>query len=312
MPCAFQALCPKRYADWVKHIFPPDREKGIGSNHLQFTADTETALVQLVRSVARSEILPRFRRLPEGAVSTKTAPDDLVTEADLNAEAAIAAGVRTLLPDAAIIGEEAVETQPDLLSQIAEAPLSVIVDPIDGTWNFAKGLTTFGVILAVAERGETVFGLLYDPVMDDWIEARRGGGTWHVTADGTRRRLTLGGSPAGGLTGFVPLFNFPPPIRFRMAGDIPGFRRIWSVRCSCHEYRTMAMAEADFTLSNALKPWDHAAGALAVAEAGGAVSLLDGRSYRPSITSGGYLVTARSATVLARVRSTFSALIDGA
>lgn len=279
---------------------------------MALTADTETALVQLVRSVARSEILPRFRRLSDDEVSAKTAPDDLVTEADLNAEAAIAAGVRTLLPDAAIIGEEAVETQPALLAQIADAPISVIIDPVDGTWNFAKGLTTFGVILAVTAKGETVFGLLYDPVMDDWIETRRGGGTWHVTADGTRRKLTLGGTPAGGLTGFVPLFNFPAPIRLRMAGDIPGFRRIWSVRCSCHEYRTMAAGGADFTLSNALKPWDHAAGALAVAEAGGAVGLLDGRAYRPSITSGGYLATACSPQVLSHVRATFSAVIEGA
>ena len=274
--------------------------------------DTEAALIQLVRSVARSEILPRFRRLPDTAVSAKTAPDDLVTEADLHAETAIAAGVRTLLPDALIVGEEAVETQPELLERLADAPLSVIVDPVDGTWNFAKGLSTFGVILAAAERGETVFGLLYDPVVDDWIWTRRGGGAWYASDDGASRRLALDDERGGDLTGFVPLFNFAVPIRVRLAGEIPGFRRIWSVRCSCHEYRTLAFGEADFTLSNALKPWDHAAGALAVAEAGGAVGLLDGRPYRASITSGGYLVTARSHTALAQVRATFSALIDGA
>lgn len=272
----------------------------------------EDALVNLVRTVAKSEILPRFRRLSHDQVSSKTAPDDLVTEADLNAEAAIAAGVRTLLPDAAIVGEEAVETRPELLDRIADAPVSVIVDPVDGTWNFAKGLSTFGVILAVAERGETVFGLLYDPVMDDWIRARRGGGTWYETSAGLSRRLSIGGAGEDDLTGFVPIFNFPPPIRLGLAGSIPGFRRIWSVRCSCHEYRTMAQGGADFTVSNALKPWDHAAGALAVAEAGGAVGLLDGRGYRPSITSGGYLVTASSDRVLSRVRETFSVLIEGA
>ena len=276
------------------------------------SSDIEQALVQIVRGAARSEIMPRFRRLTEDAVSSKTAPDDLVTEADLNAETAIAAGVRTLLPEAAIIGEEAVEANASLLDQIGVAPLSVIVDPVDGTWNFAKGLTTFGVILAVAVRGETVFGLLYDPVMDDWIETRRGGGTWYVTADGVRRQLLFSGDATDELTGFVPLFNFPKSIRLRLVGDIPGFRRIWSVRCSCHEYRTMASGDADYTVSNALKPWDHAAGALAVAEAGGAVGLLDGRPYRPSITSGGYLVTARSAAILSRVRSTFSVLIEGA
>ncbi len=276
------------------------------------TPDTTRALVQIVRSAARTEILPRFRRLSESDVSTKTAPDDLVTEADLNTETAIAAGVRTLLPEAVIVGEEAVEAQPSLLDEIADAALSVIVDPVDGTWNFAHGLATFGVILAVAEKGEAVYGLLYDPVMDDWIETLKGGGTWYVTSDGARRQLFLADKPAPELTGFVPLFNFPTTVRTRLAGDIPGFRRIWSIRCSCHEYRTLASGHADYILSNALKPWDHAAGALAVAEAGGAVGLLDGRPYKASVTSGGYLVTARSDAVLARVRATFSAVMEGA
>lgn len=271
----------------------------------------EDGLVQLVRAVAKAEILPRFRQLSAGDVSTKTGPEDLVTEADLHAETAIAAGVRTLLPDALIVGEEAAENQPELLHRLADAPLSVIVDPVDGTWNFAKGLTTFGVILAVAERGETVFGLLYDPVMDDWVVARKGGGAWHVAADGASRRLSLSDVAGDDLTGFVGLFHYPRALRLRLADDLPGFRRIWSVRCSCHEYRVTALGGADFVLSNALKPWDHAAGALAVAEAGGAVGLLDGRDYRASITSGSYLVSARSEAVLERVRGTMNALMAG-
>ncbi len=271
---------------------------------------TENALIELVREVSKTEILPRFRRLGDDDISAKTAPDDLVTEADLRAEAAITAGVRALLPEATVVGEEAVETNPALLQEIGNAPLSVIVDPVDGTWNFAQGLATFGVILAVAERGEAIFGLLYDPVLDDWVVTRKGGGTWHVRADGHRQRLTLGDMPTEGATGFVPLFNFEEHVRVALAGDIPGVRRIWSVRCSCHEYRLMAGARADFCLSNALKPWDHAAGALAVAEAGGAVGLLDGRDYRASITGGGHLVTARSHEMLDRVRSVFRPIIE--
>ncbi len=274
--------------------------------------EIETALVEVVRSVAASEIMPRFRRLDARDISAKSGPEDLVTEADLRAEVAIAAAARTLLPEALIVAEEAVETQPELLGQLADAPLSVIIDPVDGTWNFAKGLTTFGVILAVSIRGEAVFGLLYDPTMDDWVWARRGGGAWYASGDGGLRRLTFDAAGQGGLSGLVPLFNFPLPVRTRLAGDIPGFRRIWSVRCSCHEYRTLAFGEADFLLSSGLKPWDHAAGALAVEEAGGAVSLLDGRPYRASVTSGGLLVCARSQEALLRVRSMMSEVIAGA
>lgn len=272
-------------------------------------AKTEAHLIQLVRKVAKTEILSRFRKLSAADVTAKSGPEDLVTEADLHAEAAIAAGAHALLPDALIVGEEAVETNPALLTEMAEAPLSVIIDPVDGTWNFAKGLTTFGVILAVAMRGETVFGLLYDPVMDDWVRARRGGGAWYERADDTSRQLNFGHAQDGGLTGFVPLFNFPEPTRLRLAGALPGIRRIWSVRCSCHEYRTMALGGADFCLSSALKPWDHAAGALVIEEAGGAVGLLDGRGYRASMTSGGALLSARSPAMLDALRRSLSPLV---
>lgn len=269
----------------------------------------EVALIHLVRTVAKTEIMPRFRHLAPSDVAAKSGPEDLVTEADLCAEAAIAARAHALLPEAVIVGEEAVETRPELLAQFGEAPLSIIIDPVDGTWNFAKGLSTFGVILAVAERGEAVFGLLYDPVLDDWVRARRGGGAFYERPDGSSRQLTFGGTPSGGLTGFVPLFNFPLATRMRLAEDVPGVRRIWSVRCSCHEYRTLALDGADFCLSSALKPWDHAAGALVVEEAGGAVGLLDGRSYRASITSGGALLSARSPAVLTELRQILSPIV---
>ena len=277
---------------------------------MPLTPDIEEALVALVRRVAKAEILPRFRRLAPGTVQAKSGPDDLVTEADTSAEAAIREGVRAILPDALFLGEEAIAANPALLDGLADAPVAVIVDPVDGTWNFAKGLATFGVILAVAERGETVFGLLYDPVMDDWVRASAGRGAWFGRPDGEATRLSVSGAAAiPDAVGFVPLFLFPMEARQKLAGAIPGFRRIWSVRCSCHEYRLMAQGHADFCLSGSLNPWDHAAGALAVAEAGGAVGLLDGGDYAAKLTEGGYLVTARSAEMLDRIRDVFGPLV---
>ena len=277
---------------------------------MPLTPDKEAALIALVREVARAEIMPRFRALPEGAVQSKTAPDDLVTEADLRAEAAITEGVRALLPEALVIGEEAVSADAALLEGLAGAGMAVIVDPVDGTWNFAKGLATFGVILAVAEKGQTVFGLLYDPVMDDWIWTRAGGGTWYQRPGADAVRLEIGGdAPIEQTVGFVPLFLFAYDVRMRLAGAIPGFRRIWSVRCSCHEYRLMAGGHADFCLSGSLNPWGHAAGALAVVEAGGAAGLLSGGAYSAGMTAGDHLVTARSAAVLARIQETFGPLV---
>jgi len=274
--------------------------------------DIEDALIATLRDVARTEIMPRFRSLPDSEIRSKTAPDDLVTEADVRAEAAITKAVRRLLPEALVVGEEAVSADADVLDGLSDAACAVIVDPVDGTWNFAKGLATFGVILAVTVRGETVFGVLYDPVLDDWVLARRGGGAWFCRPDAAPRRLQIGGdTPQEQAVGFVPLFLFPYETRMRLAGAIPGFRRIWSVRCSCHEYRLLAQGHADFCLTGTLNPWDHAAGALAVEEAGGAVGLLDGTPYRGGMSGAGCLVTARSAKNLDRIRTTFGPLIQG-
>lgn len=274
--------------------------------------DIEDALIETLRDVARTEIMPRFRSLPDSDIRSKTAPDDLVTEADVRAEAAITKAVRRLLPEALVVGEEAVSADADVLDGLSDAACAVIIDPVDGTWNFAKGLATFGVILAVTVRGETVFGVLYDPVLDDWVLARRGGGAWFCRPDAAPRRLQIGGdTPQEQAVGFVPLFLFPYETRMRLAGAIPGFRRIWSVRCSCHEYRLLAQGHADFCLTGTLNPWDHAAGALAVEEAGGAVGLLDGTPYRGGMSGAGCLVTARSAKTLDRIRTTFGPLIQG-
>ena len=272
-------------------------------------AKAEAALIALVRRAAQDEILPRFRRLALGDVRAKAHVDDLVTEADLRAEAAITRGVAAILPGAQVVGEEAVAADPAVVRRIGEAAVAVIVDPVDGTWNFANGLATFGVILAVTLRGETAFGLLYDPVMDDWILARRGGGTWFCRpgAEPVRLGLEDSGAGLGDTTGFVPLYLFPQAAQRRLAEAMPEFRRVWSVRCACHEYRLLAQGSADFCLTGTLNPWDHAAGVLAVTEAGGAAALLSGETYAPTRTEG-YLLVARSARQLEDLRGRLAPL----
>lgn len=279
---------------------------------MNLSHEIEDALIAILRDVAKVEIMSRFRRLPDSDVRSKSAPDDLVTEADVRAEAAITKAVQGLLPEALVVGEEAVSADAGVLDGLSDADCAVIIDPVDGTWNFAKGLATFGVILAVTVRGETVFGVLYDPVLDDWVLARRGGGAWFCRPDTEPRRLRIGGdTPQDQAVGFVPLFLFPLETRMRLSGAIPGFRRIWSVRCSCHEYRLLAQGHADFCVTGTLNPWDHAAGALAIEEAGGAVGLLDGTPYRGGMSGEGCLVTAQSAETLDRIRTTFGPLILG-
>jgi len=136
------------------------------------------ALVGLVRDAHPTEIMPRLRNLTAGSIRTKSRPDDPVTDADVAAEARLTTGIAGLWPDAAVIGEEAVSAHPELLKGLDQHELAFVIDPIDGTRNFANCLAMFGGIVAVLCRGQTVFGLVYDPVMDDLVAAVRGGGAW--------------------------------------------------------------------------------------------------------------------------------------
>ena len=131
------------------------------------------AFVALVRRVGRDIVMPRFRNLDAAEIEAKADASDLVTVADREAELALAEGARAILPGCAVVGEEAVSENPDLLDAIGTAEACVVIDPVDDTFNFARGIAVFGIILAVLRHGQTVMGLLYDPVMDDWAIARR-------------------------------------------------------------------------------------------------------------------------------------------
>ncbi|GAB2787150.1 inositol monophosphatase [Halomonas shantousis] len=273
------------------------------------TPSEQQQLIDIVRRAAQAEILPRFRNLDADAIETKSGPEDLVTIADKRAEAFIQREVADRFPEATIVGEEAVSADPALLEKIAGAEMAVIIDPIDGTWNFARNLTHFGVILAVASKGETVFGLLYDPVMDDWIIARRGHGAFYARPDGTERRLEVSAKDRlEEMTGFTSLRLFPKQQQYRLAATFPDFSRMMSIGCACHEYRTLASGFGDFSLIGALMPWDHAAGILVHQEAGGYSALLDGRPYSPTIHQGQLLV-ASSQDNWERLREHFSFML---
>ena len=276
------------------------------------TIDSSTAseLIDIVRRAARAEILPRFRNLDPETIQTKTSQEDLVTAADQRAESFIQREVAERFPEATIVGEEATSEDASLLEGIAEAEMAVIIDPIDGTWNFARNLTQFGVILAVASRGETVFGLLYDPVMDDWIMAHRGQGAFYVRPDGTQRQLQVSAREhLAEMTGFTSLRLFPKELQYRLATTFPDFSRMMSIGCACHEYRTLASGFGEFSLIGALMPWDHAAGVLVHQEAGGYSALLDGRAYQPTIHQG-RLLLANSRETWERLRECFAFMAE--
>lgn len=248
-------------------------------------------LIKIVRDVAQTEIMPRFRNLSNDAISAKDFHSDLVTIADQQAEVKITERVSRLLPDALIIGEEAVSATPQLLDKLATAELAVIIDPVDGTWNFANNLPVFGVILAVVINGDTQFGMLYDPMSDDWVMAERGKGAFYQRPDGFSQQLTITAeADFNKMTGCLSLSMFDENLRQHVANQTIHFERIMSLGCSCFEYRLLATSSFSFVLTPSLKPWDHAAGHLIHQEAGGYSALMDGRVYQPTIYTGNLLL----------------------
>ena len=245
-------------------------------------------LIDLVRQVGAEVIVPSFRRLADDDIETKSGPQDLVTVADRTAEKLIAMGIKRILPGAAVVGEEAVAEDKRFLDAIGTSDTCVIVDPIDGTGNYVAGLAVFGTILAMVSRGETVFGLLYDPILDDWMYALRGQGAWFRRRDGTvvPVRLKNADLALGQARGFVTLDDYDNATREIVRRGFDPVFHIRDIRCSCHEYRLLASGSVDFLRSFALHPWDHAAGLLLLEEAGG-WGAVDGRlPYAPTLTTG--------------------------
>jgi len=257
----------------------------------------QTALVNLVRRAARTEILPRFRSATRVEATTKTGPHDLVTEADHAAEAMIARGLKRLFPHALIVGEEAVAARPELRDEVSEAELAIIIDPVDGTWNFVHGLPLFGVIIAVTRFGRPVLGLLYDPMADDWVLADETAPARLITAGGVERAATTSaGGALGDIHGYVHASLMAQTRQEALYSRLAALGQATALRCSCHEYRLLAQGAVDFVLSDRLNPWDHAAGVLICQRAGGVARMLDGRSYDTTHHQGVLLCAGSGAT----------------
>ncbi len=252
-------------------------------NDLKWTAD-------LLRMAAQRDILPRFRKLGADAIQQKTSSIDLVTEADVLAEKYITAELRVKFPDALVIGEEAVSEDRTLLDGLATAGLAFVIDPIDGTFNFARGVPLFGVMCAVVENGATTGGIIYDPIGENWIMARRGGGAAMRWPDGVERSINVAqADEIGEMGGAVSWYFLPSGKKAAVLHNLSNFKTGFGFRCAAHEYWLAATGGCHFVLYNKLNPWDHLAGSLIHEEAGGYHARFDGSAYNCTTLDGGLL-----------------------
>jgi fructose-1,6-bisphosphatase/inositol monophosphatase family enzyme len=168
--------------------------------------------------------------------------------------------------------------------------LSFVVDPVDGTQNYAAGLPLFGVMAAAITRGEVVAAVILDPVMGDSAMALRGEGAWLEHEDGRRQDLRAAAPvPLERMTGSASWRYLPAPTRATVARNLTRLASVFDFRCAAHHYRMLAAGTCHFALANKLMPWDHAPGVLLHQEAGGFAARFDGSPYLPEHAAGGLL-----------------------
>ncbi len=224
----------------------------------------------LIREVAAEEIVPRYRSLGEGDVYEKR-PGNLVTAADLAAEARLADGLSAMVAGSQVVAEEMAETNPGALARLGEAGPVWVIDPVDGTANFAAGRPIFAVIVAYVEAARTRAGWILDVLADEMAVAEEGAGAF---SNGTRLHAA-GAAPLAEMTGYVGQ---------RLRRDPEVARRLGHIRvsrCSGRDHFDLARGTLHYALFRRVMPWDHAAGALLHREAGGHNARIDGTPYRP-------------------------------
>jgi fructose-1,6-bisphosphatase/inositol monophosphatase family enzyme len=241
----------------------------------------------LMREVAATAVMPRFRNLTQDEISQK-GPGDLVTVADREAEVLLTAGLIGLLPGSRVVAEEAASVDPSLLSAVAGPGDVWLVDPVDGTANFAAGREPFALMVALLRDGVTVASFILDPVADVFAVAERGGG---AVLDGARVKASAIARPAEELRGPSFSRHIPDTVRRGVASARPSVGQIIPAHnCAGYEYPAVVQDLQQFVVFWRILPWDHAPGVLFVEEAGGVAWRLDGTPYLPADTRPGLLI----------------------
>lgn len=238
-----------------------------------------------IRLAHEAGALQRARYGSELRIDTKSAEVDLVTEVDRACEELVVAGIARERPEDAVLGEEGGgRGDPD-------ARVRWVVDPLDGTTNFAHGYPRFCVSIGVEREGELLAGVVYDPLMDELFEARAGDGA-RLNGRPLRvsRETQLGRALL--MTGFA---------YDRRESEVDNLDHLAAFLKSARAVRRDGSAALDLAYVAAgrldgywelkLQPWDVAAGGLLVREAGGRVTDADGgeawRSGRDVVATNG-------------------------
>ncbi len=220
---------------------------------------------QVIRSAEQAGlILMRYRK--EGFTVNSKEGMEFVTEADFSSEQFLKKALTELLPGSSFIGEESWDG-------LYPEPPYWVVDPLDGTNNYAMGIPFFCISIALVDNEGVCLGCIHDPVHSETFTAMRGGGAYLngnpikvSTAEKLRDAVVSTGFP---YTRTPEDLTFDVEVLTEFLGLVRGLRRVGSAALDLAY--TAAGRYGGFWEEN-LKPWDMAAGALLVKEAGGVVT----------------------------------------
>ncbi len=223
-------------------------------------------LCTLVTEIADELLLPRFRQVK----ATAKADGSLLTEADLAMQRSLIAALTARWPNYRVLGEEMPAAEQQALLADGDGGLWV-VDPLDGTSNFAAGLPFFGVSVALVAQGRVVLGVVYDPVARECFSAVAGQG---AQLNGAPLRLDCRRDRLDDCIGLVDFKRLPSDLACRLASDAP-YRSQRSLGSVALDWCWLAAGRVQLYLHGAQRLWDYGAGGLVFAEAGGAGGRLD-------------------------------------
>ncbi len=222
---------------------------------------------------AAGQIILRYMNRLDSLAVVEKQRMDFASEVDRAAEAEIIRELRRSFPAHAILAEESGEH--------GRAKHTWVIDPLDGTHNYLRGIPHFGVSIALLEDGEPMHGVVYDPLRDELFTASRGDGAYL-----NDRRIRV--SPRSDLGGALLATGFPYRQRAHLDAQL-GMTR--ALLAQAEDLRRSGSAALDLAyVANGrfdgyfeigLKPWDMAAGCLLVREAGGRFCDFAGRDGLP-------------------------------
>ena len=234
------------------------------------------AVLSIVRSVARAELLPSFNRVKREFKKDGS----VVTALDHRVQAHLQQELAEGWPAIGFLGEEM--SGEEQRRRHAEASEGLwVLDPLDGTSNFAAGIPYYSVSLALVKGEEVQLGVVYDPERDEMFHAAAGGGAW---LNGERLEAVTAGIPLKRCVAAVDFKRLPADLAQRLAAA-PPYSSQRSFGSVALDWCWAAADRFHVYLHGRQKLWDYAAGLLILAEAGGHSATLEGEPvYADSVT----------------------------